>query len=238
MSQKTQDELSRESTPFIYRSSGKRSRQPTPFVDRSSRDQSRQPTPFIYRYPQSSVIPGLLPAPDPPEVQDILYPNHDAPEASVGPDDIFDADVADMHKLEPQTSDWDPPDYWDLPDQQPVQKSVTKLFRKRKQTTRIGRSMYHAIDKRKRFGLIDTGYTDPQGYQVLILHTPKSSPGMPDIYEGQTYQVESCLVSDTQGTIRIGYVTPHKYFRPGVKVTSCVVGVSKREWDSFVDLSK
>ena len=220
--QKTQDELSREPTPFFDRSAHKR--------------QSREQTPAtIYENALQPVHPIPLPGPDPEEVQNILYPKHDAPTSSNDPDDVFDFEPAEIQKFEPQTSF---PDYWDLPDQQSFEPWRAKIIKKRKKTTRIGRSMYHALDKHKQFGLIDTGFTDQQGYQNIILHTPKTSKGMPVLFEGKTLEISSCLVSDVQGTIRIGFVTPHKYFRPGNKITSSIIGVSKQEWDKFVDLSQ
>lgn len=97
------------------------------------------------------------------------------------------------------------------------------------------RSPFHAMETRGFFGIIDSGYIDPQGYRLLELKIPKHSHRkIIDLKAGDVFQCYSCLFPHITTNLQVSYVTPYKYYPPGKCVTCIYAGVPNDQWTKFV----
>ena len=96
------------------------------------------------------------------------------------------------------------------------------------------RAQYDAMETHGCFGLVDTHETTA-GYRGLIAHLPKNSRTYTlDMRVGDTLQCNAVVRgSAVGGSLTVGFVTPHRYYRPGMRVTTCVIGVPEEEWTPF-----
>lgn len=99
---------------------------------------------------------------------------------------------------------------------------------------RKSRSQYDAMETHGSFGLIDT-HQSTGGYRALVAHIPKSSRAYSfDMRVGDTIHCNAVVQgAAVGGRLTVGFVTPHKYYRPGARVTECLVGVPEDEWSVF-----
>lgn len=99
---------------------------------------------------------------------------------------------------------------------------------------RRSRSQYDAMETHGSYGLIDTHQTTG-GYRGLVAHIPRSSRAYTfDMRVGDTIHCNSVVQGiAVGGRLTVGFVTPRKYYRPGARVTECVIGVPEHEWAIF-----
>ena len=99
---------------------------------------------------------------------------------------------------------------------------------------RASRSTYDAMETHGSFGLLDTHRTTG-GYRALVAHIPRSSRTYTfDMRVGDTVHCNAVVGGvAVGGRLTVGFITPHKYYRPGVRVTECVIGVPEDEWVVF-----
>ena len=95
---------------------------------------------------------------------------------------------------------------------------------------------YSAVETTKgSYGLIDRGVQEV-GLQTLIMHTPRGkrkADGRQDSEEvrpGSILRVSSTRKGGRDGSLRVRFVTPARYYTPGSKVTTMCIGVDLSDW--------
>ena len=141
-------------------------------------------------------------------------PSNRRPDVATLPEDLqFDMDLPTLEPDEPQ---WAP-------------------RRLERQTRRLGRSIYDALQTHGQFGLVDGGES-AQGIRKVILHVPKRSRGFVlDPRPGDVIHANSGRGKQVSGALTVSFVSRHKYVSPGHAVTSCVIGVPEEQWERFVE---
>lgn len=185
--------------------------------------------PFLAEFTQepSKVVEEILypqTVPDKPELPTLLLAPEEE-EASLLLKEIDTQEPTLVVNSEPEDSEPSPYTY---------QKNIVI-----KRQPRLGRNAYHAIETHGCFGIVDSGFTDAHGYQVLVIHVPRTSRGyVLDFAPGEIIHINSCIFPNLHGVIEVGYVTPYKYIRPGNSINTCCIGVPKHQWEMFVDYSQ
>lgn len=101
------------------------------------------------------------------------------------------------------------------------------------------RSPYDAVDRKCRFGLLDTRENDINGWRLLTVVVPRWVKGYTlDFREGEKLLIMSTWMPSMIRTLTVGFMTPKKYYRPGTRVTMCTIGVPKEQWEPLVDISQ
>lgn len=99
--------------------------------------------------------------------------------------------------------------------------------------TRVGRSQYIATAHNKQTGIIDKNQTI-NGHSILLLHVPKKyKTFMLDVHVGDILQAQGLHNTTNTCNLQVTFVARSKYFRPGERISSCVVGVDTEAWTSF-----
>ena len=97
----------------------------------------------------------------------------------------------------------------------------------------VTRRNYAAWDSLRSLGLVDQG-EDGWGARALVLHAPRNHPNreLLNVTEGDFLHV----FSDAGGLhrLRVLYTGRHRYYAPGTKVSTLVVGVDDREWGAML----
>ena len=98
---------------------------------------------------------------------------------------------------------------------------------------RVTKRDYAAWDSLRSLGLVDQG-EDGWGARMLVLHTPRNRTNreLLDVTEGDFLHV----FSDAGGLhrLRVLFTGRHRYYAPGTKVSTLVVGVDNREWEALL----
>ena len=107
---------------------------------------------------------------------------------------------------------------------------------------RITRSMY-SVQTHGAFGLVDTGEL-AQGHAIVLLHVPSARTGadhhsyysLDYIRRGDVIHVNRVGNNGAAAgaALSVGFVTRHKYYRPGARVATCLIGVPVTQWRAFV----
>ena len=112
-------------------------------------------------------------------------------------------------------------------------KGKEKLFQKEKTTKlpkRIGRSMYVATANDGKFGIIDT-HEVTNGQAILLVHIPKKeNQTVLDIRVGDVIRVKQIPKGSNEYPVQVRFVGRSQYFRPGTRISSCIIGVPCDEW--------
>lgn len=104
----------------------------------------------------------------------------------------------------------------------------------RERAPRMGRAVYSAWETHGSFGLIDAGETR-QGCRLVTLHVPQFSHGYTlDFVPGDEIHATSIGGKTRAVRLDVHFVTRSKYYPPGTRVTSCVVGVPEDQWARLV----
>ena len=97
----------------------------------------------------------------------------------------------------------------------------------------VTRRNYAAWDSLRSLGLVDQG-EDGWGARALVLHAPRNHTNQEllNVTEGDFLHV----FSDAGGLhrLRVLYTGRHRYYAPGTKVSTLVVGVDDREWEALL----
>ena len=96
--------------------------------------------------------------------------------------------------------------------------------------SRMGRAVYSAWETHGNFGLIDAGESKG-GCRLVTLHVPKFSHGYTlDLQAGDEIHATSIGGPTRAGRLDVHFVTRNKYYAPGSRVTSCLVGIPEDQW--------
>ena len=109
----------------------------------------------------------------------------------------------------------------------------TKKTKEQKPSKRIGRSMYIATANNGRFGIIDRNQAT-RGLSELLVHEPRNPQKVNINFRlGETLILQGLGQGSPSVPVRIQFVSASKYFSPGVRVSSCVIGVDQNDWENF-----
>lgn len=99
--------------------------------------------------------------------------------------------------------------------------------------TRVGRSQYVATSHNQKIGLIDKNQII-NGHSILLLHVPKKYNNyILDVHVGDILQAQPLRLTTETFNLQVTFVGRSKYFRPGKRISSCMVGVETEAWTSF-----
>jgi hypothetical protein len=108
-----------------------------------------------------------------------------------------------------------------------------KSAKEHKPSKRIGRSMYIATANNGRFGIIDRNQA-MRGLSELLVHEPRNPQKVNINFRlGETLILQGLGQGSPSVPVRIQFVSASKYFSPGVRVSSCVIGVDQNDWENF-----
>jgi len=138
-----------------------------------------------------------------------------------------------------ETSDWIPQE-----DSSPVTKKPPNkktqiqeptLLLTSKGVPRIQAKNYSAMEKHKKCGIIDTGPAST-GIRGLILHMSKGKNTSNFLQELKIGDIlHAYRISDKEPlTLRLRFITPSRYYSPGTKITTLMVGVDERDWSKSI----
>lgn len=103
----------------------------------------------------------------------------------------------------------------------------------KKKTKRIGRSMYVATANQGSLGIIDK-HQNISGHSMLLLHVPKKyNFNVLNMHVGDVLETQGLHNTAETYDLIVTFVGRSKYFAPGKRVSSCVVGVDAVAWDTF-----
>lgn len=96
---------------------------------------------------------------------------------------------------------------------------------------------YTAVDpSRKLYGLIDRGLSDT-GTRAVLLHVRNRQDPYPIFNKVRPGEVLPATKKSNRGGttyLRVRYITPFKYYQPGHKISTMLVGVDETDWQSLV----
>ena len=105
--------------------------------------------------------------------------------------------------------------------------------KEKKPSNRIGRSMYIATANNGRFGIIDRNQAT-RGLSELLVHEPRNPQKVNINFQlGETLILQGLGQASPSVPVRIQFVSASKYFSPGVRVSSCVIGIDQNDWENF-----
>jgi hypothetical protein len=102
-----------------------------------------------------------------------------------------------------------------------------------KRTLALRKTNYAALDADGTFGVIDTGESQDGWRVVIIHHLPRSALSRTPrnyIREGEVIQLKSVRKSFLYAHIDVGFITPHRYYRPGNQISCYRIGVRESQW--------
>jgi hypothetical protein len=98
-----------------------------------------------------------------------------------------------------------------------------------------------AMDVQGKFRLHETQRETSGKHTVLLaVLTKKGAPDSIALKNGQKIEVTSALTKNQSQVcvLDVAFITPSRYYRPGDKITSCLVGVHTGQWTSVVNALK
>jgi hypothetical protein len=93
--------------------------------------------------------------------------------------------------------------------------------------------MYIATANNGRFGIIDRNQTT-RGLSELLVHEPRNPQKVNISFRlGETLILQGLGQGSPSVPVCIEFVSASKYFSPGARVSSCVIGIDQNDWENF-----